>query len=272
MNVHNSSQRHFFHAGDYHNLTHRMTTAAQKYNIVMIGDSLMRYQYISMAYMLRHKQLLLPSMHPNLVEEPQWNNDFNQFFQGVNYALHPYEYCDCNHSGIVDVENRYYNDTKFDNVSLVYFNFYGDKVYGRWHPYHQNFSHTPWHYYLPDFIKSVVIHLQPKPNVLILNDGAWLFKHKRLLNDKKYFNEVYQTVINSFEIVIWKTTNAFVDHSWSWGSDRMDAKWCQQPKIICLNLSWTKDLVVEDFMDRIHFHSPVYWEITKQTLDILKID
>ena len=46
--------------------------AMRNKQIIMIGDSLMRFQYLSLVYLLRHKRFVALTMDPNPSEEDSW--------------------------------------------------------------------------------------------------------------------------------------------------------------------------------------------------------
>lgn len=259
-----------FHPGNYSDLPDRLAIAAKQFNIVMVGDSVTRYQYLSMAYMLRYKKLLLPAIRPNLVEHHQWKT-WDDFYAGGNALLKPFEFIDAR---VKDFENRYYNDNILTNTSLTYFTYFGGNLSGRWIPHNEingtsNLKLLPtWYYELPKAIENIVIYIKPKPNILVLNCGLWI--NNCPFRDMKYFKSLYNTAINNFDIVIWKTTTAMRDHTFSSQVKEYDRKWCKQLKVICLDLSWTINLDSKlYYWDHVHFRAPVYWEIIKQLLDVL---
>ena len=62
-------------------------------HIVLIGDSLMRYQYIDLVFSLKNKITLEPQH--NVIDEHFI--DCYDFFIASNTALTPFEKCDCYH-------------------------------------------------------------------------------------------------------------------------------------------------------------------------------
>lgn len=281
---------HKIHHRDYDNLLHRMTTLLSKEHIVMMGDSLMRYQYISMAYILKHRQLLLKTVHPNPVEEKQWPS-FNDFYLGTNGLLSPYEKCDCYRGDIywpyynlaLVFENRFWNDP-VDKTTLTYMHFWGDENRGHWSPIEpfnndslrvplKDYIKPSWSYKLPDTLDRIVSKFLPTPSILILNCGFW----ENDFLEEDYFNRVYEAAFRNFKTVVWKTTNYRKSKNESIliglrtreSIDAIDQKWCNAPKVLCLNLSWTKDIDSELYWDELHFKAPVYWEVIAQTLKLL---
>ena len=133
----------------------------QHLRLVFLGDSITRYQYLSLAYFLTKGAWYTHEMdrrQPNASQEPHANynlmqahslhdpkqplEDWNRFFEYSNRILWPHEICDCerkaDHS--VAVERRYFWDKELDN-KLVYINLNGHEgtgsrsgIYGRLDP------------------------------------------------------------------------------------------------------------------------------------------
>jgi hypothetical protein len=116
--------------------------------IVFMGDSVTRYQYLSLAYYLRHGRWWDPSMPihvNNLVNAHSFHHplhpedDWNEFFLQSNRLLHPMEACDCWRSQNQEIilERRYFYDETRNN-RLVYINMNSDAqgrgYYGRLRP------------------------------------------------------------------------------------------------------------------------------------------
>jgi len=101
-------------------------------HFVFIGDSLSRYLYLSVLYMLHHKHWLDTSMYPNPVEEKTYES-WPIYFRSTNGLFDPYHYCDCSREQ--QYENRYYIN-KHSNLYLSYFLYYGKNfaVHSRWSP------------------------------------------------------------------------------------------------------------------------------------------
>jgi hypothetical protein len=116
--------------------------------IVFLGDSVTRYQYLSLAYYLRHGRWWDPSIRHvnNLVNAHSFHHplhpddDWNEFFLQSNRLLHPMEACDCwrsqNQENII-LERRYFYDETRNN-RIVYINMNPDAqgrgYYGRLQP------------------------------------------------------------------------------------------------------------------------------------------
>jgi hypothetical protein len=152
------------------------TLLLRNLRLVFLGDSLTRYQYLSLAYYLRYGYWYdttitvnnLMSAH-SFHHPSHPNEDWNEFFLQSNRILHPMEICDCiRGSGVRDtttnsttattteddvdddilVERRYFYDHRTNNM-LVYINMNGNETspgrgyYGRLQPetiFTSNFS------------------------------------------------------------------------------------------------------------------------------------
>lgn len=122
-------------------------TRPRNLRIVFVGDSITRYQYLSLAYFLRFGRWFDPSVFPNnLVNAHSFHHDYhpdedwNEFFMQSNRMLQPMELCDCvRKDNTVAIERRYFYDTERNN-QLVYINISGkstlgyEGLYGRANP------------------------------------------------------------------------------------------------------------------------------------------
>ncbi len=94
-------------------------------HLVMIGDSLTRYQYIALVYALHYKHPISQDLLPNPVYEGTWGS-WSEFLKKSNELLAPNEVCDCfrtkeDYSYWFD--NRYYHDTA-NNISVTFIGIY----------------------------------------------------------------------------------------------------------------------------------------------------
>lgn len=215
--------------------------------IAFIGDSTMRYQYLTLAYFLEHGEW--PDTSPNKpsilwegsvsgsklyrsngaivgkagcnisdldsVYMAQWT----QFYQFTNSAFGEHEKCDCYRSNIHNsIENRLYS---FRNVSLAYFQYFGDCAWPRGTSNFQNkfnISCRPgmccrqrWEVAIGDFLSSTLNFFQPTH--VILNLGLWKTPHKSLhcrnVSDKKLIRSVNSASSKGFirsSVKVWRTT------------------------------------------------------------------
>ncbi len=106
-------------------------------HLIFLGDSLTRYQYLDLLYLLTYSEYLIDTPTYNIINEYTFP-DLNTFYKITNKILAPYEKCDCfrdssRHNENFEFENRYYyNPTQ--NISLSYIMFTGryDTIKGHW--------------------------------------------------------------------------------------------------------------------------------------------
>lgn len=101
--------------------------------LIMIGDSLMRYQYMSLAYFLRFGRwydtqastTVSYLLHSNSWRHPRYPTDsWNEYFLQSNRILQPMEVCDCFRNRAIILERRYFYDKERNN-RLVFLNLNG---------------------------------------------------------------------------------------------------------------------------------------------------
>jgi len=92
--------------------------------LIMIGDSLMRYQYLSLAYFLRFGRwydtqastTVSYLLHSNSWRHPRYPTDtWNEYFLQSNRLLQPMEVCDCFRNRAIILERRYFYDKERNN-------------------------------------------------------------------------------------------------------------------------------------------------------------
>lgn len=242
-------------------------------HIVFIGDSLMRYQYLDVVYLIHKNAMILPEQEPKIVEEKS-HHSWLEFHQFTNKLFAPNEYCDCfrldNIIAQKCYENRYYHNAA-RNISISFFLYLGDEnptrgqylpgdAEGNDHFKAPDVELVPpkWEYAsIADVISNIAAKLLPKPSTLVLNAGHW---------PHYYMNETHRTrVIHTahehFSRVIWKTTSG---HNALWKGDPVDPIMCAMENVECLDLSWTLYLQMNSYIDYHHFKTPVYNDITMQ--------
>jgi hypothetical protein len=125
--------------------------APRNLRIAFVGDSITRYQYLSLVYFLRWGSWFRPSQRPNLVRTSK-NESWFQYFRRTNSYFAPFEQCDCFRplgpwnsvhfhelhelgSAIpISTENRHYWDPRRNN-SVVYIQAFGSRgSHGHWRP------------------------------------------------------------------------------------------------------------------------------------------
>lgn len=252
---------------------HHYSKLMDHQNIVMMGDSLMRYQYLSLVYLVHTNSFVPASLKPNILWEGDYGN-WNLFYNATNAVFYPNEYCDCYRvSNTIANENRYYYH-KERNISIAFIQYQGDnannKIHGHWSPLDNETNHKyhppshgefiPYHWEADSIHEALFDHvakLKPKPSVLILNAGLW----KNHFADTGHRVSLLNLALSLFDRVIWKTTNFIWKHR---GTSSYGI--CQHPGIECLNLDWTEYLIMEDYRDHVHFQPDIYNDIDIQLI------
>lgn len=268
--------------------------------LAWIGDSLTRYQMLSLAYYFKLGSWFPDATHPNLVQKggpgaATWNQFFNasSFLLGQADGLHR---CDCfrrdtdvfsNGRPMLErvFENRYFRTSEdaeatgefYQNHHLWYFNKCGNgSLQGHWTAPDVNAWMPPhavgydrlipaaWSYTSwGQFIEEYLARLVPKPQYLVFNQGMW---EDHDLNST-VFDEIRLALHKVGIQGIYKTTTKkLVDNS----TDLLphDALGCQL--FPCLDLSWTARLPSSSFWDgRNHFVSSVNTQFNLQLLELL---
>ncbi len=253
-----------------------MPRILKKIHLVFMGDSVTRYQYLSLSYYLRWSTWWDPAKHPNLVNEKTYGS-WTDFYRRTTAEYAPYSQCDCfrpeNFDPTLTFENRYFWDPRFNN-SLTYIQAFGH------HGSHGHFfagdvlMHRPavlstvsplWKLDWPETITQHIAKLQPKPDFVVLNAGLWV-------ND--YLNHGFQNaVVSALKAAgitgIWKTTTFLADKGYSPQSKQVDEAMCNLMSL-CLNLSWTKSLNSTSYWDNFHFNEPIYKRMNIQLLGLIQ--
>lgn len=267
------------------------------HHIVFIGDSLTRFQYMSLALALHRGVPVRQSESPNPLAAHTWDIYSKEYDDWTNFEMHssdlmaPNEYCDCYRKGNIDLkevfENRYYVNES--NFFLTYLGCFASNSRGHWQQGlddnlrrpHLTPSPPLWDW---DPVTSLgenntlVNHLQrliPKPTVIIINEGHWGHSwHEREWALKRGLNELSHITPHLF----WKTTTyksanyptemggrgEFYHHR------ETDEKICKYPEFEgCFNLSWTRHCSPSSYYEGLHFLPFVYDVMSQQLLAIL---
>jgi len=242
-------------------------------HIVMVGDSLMRYQYLSLLYLIQFNKFYTADTEPNILREKDLNN-WEAFYQASNSMFSPNEYCDCYRVDGARIfnENRYYYN-KERNISVSYIQYLGEphELHGHWMPADNETNHqfhAPYHEFVPfrwafDTLQETlfdhIAKLRPKPSVLVLNAGFW----PNLWQVDGHRQSVLSLGKFLFDRVIWKTS------SFDWarrGTPSSQDTACHFPGVECLNLEWTRHLPQDNYYDIFHLNAEVNIDINIQFL------
>jgi hypothetical protein len=274
--------------------------------IVLVGDSLTRYMYLSLTYYLKHNKTWAPKGHEMLekVKDPHSNN-WNEWLAFTNVVLRPYEECDCYRywehpfKWFKHCENRYYHDDHQNYIAfLTKFGgnpFHGhvaaDKVFQQQQQQQQhnnnnnnNNNHQTtlnqtlrsydWVYPTwSDLIDQYISQWNPKPDYFVFNNGHWK-AHE--LRDEQVLKDLKVSLDRAGIRGIYRTTTFRQDEPnfenyTNNKNHRHDKLVCRY--FPCVNVSWTAGLTSdEDYVDPVHFRAPVNNRMTRQLLEFLAVN
>jgi hypothetical protein len=255
--------------------------------LAFIGDSISRYQYVSLIHFLHTGHWIDESMDVSLMDEKLfpagWTDYFehlSQYFDAPNNFL-----CDCYRGKFHQWkrnlgENMFYRDQCRGNY-LTYVAKFGKFPFrGHWSPQAIPFDSTnglsavpsdtmavhrtpynvtevssPYTWQLPSWnetIRNYIAQLHPKPDYLVFNSGLW---EGHGLDSETTINDIRNALESEGIIGIYKTTTAraagnetaLLEH------EKMA---CQSIKH-CIYLNWTGDLGHEHYTDHTHFKTYV---------------
>ena len=252
-------------------------------HLFMIGDSIMRYHYLTLVNSLKFEKTLVDNGgRGSFIQQEGGYNNWTLFFETTNKLLQPYEHCDCyrdNHfNPSRQFENRYYYDEK-KKIRITFLTFLGRFVHGHWNKTSDNdllrttqgnYSEALWSYSLPAFIKHLVPSLLHKgeKSILVLNAGH----HQNNFHEESYRDKVRDRALKTFDQFIWKTTTYPFAERREMQLDGQqfkppDFNMCALEGITCLNMSWTKHIHNHNYTDFLHFKASTYNIMTMQMLD-----
>ena len=104
-------------------------------HFIFVGDSLMRFQYLALVYLVKFKSIPVDDVIPNIFTAETWHG-WNNYYTGTNSMFRPNELCDCyrdddKYENRKHFENRYFTDS-VKNISISYFQFSGTYLQGHW--------------------------------------------------------------------------------------------------------------------------------------------
>lgn len=254
--------------------------------MAFMGDSVTRYQYVSLAFFLHTGHWYPPKkIDPHIVNEHTYGT-YQAFFEGSTTTLRPYERCDCYRPEgemleFIDTvtENRYYWEPTRDNV-LVYINAYGhvSHPHGRYHPedalkgipdfqyVHDDYSRDQYKWMTNDWgwiVRNHLGKLDPPLTHIVFNAGIW---PNNFGTNQTAREDLLQALDETNITGIWKTTSV---HVWGgpWpGANVTDDAMCPLFRD-CINITWTGKVWGEYSYDGIHYMEPIYRIINEELLE-----
>jgi hypothetical protein len=253
-------------------------------HVAMIGDSIMRYQYMSFVEYVLTNQSWRQNSEQYIKAALSLGSEFD-FGARMNHEyFSPYEECDCfflrkpirgNFTHLY-CENRYFKKKDISisfHASMGNINSIGhwdpSEVYNR-HIYDFNSTTPPkWVYGLPDLISRHVAMLVPKPDWVILNVGHW----PNRLNDETHRNHVENALRASGIKWAWRTTTSTKDGKTAWAEQKeatMNRYMCAVADA-CIDAGFTFELTAESYVDNLHFVNGVYHDINRIMFEELRL-
>lgn len=253
-------------------------------SLIFMGDSLTRYQYLSLAFWLRHgRWWSTDGSLPDLMNSHSYHHplhpdeDWNEFFWQSNRLLWPNEACDCRRRALVVEERRYYRDDERNNT-LVYINLNGNETtepgrgfYGRFpNSFLPNFDryrgmmhtevvHVAWEFAdWPAVVRGHVGRLGLGGSTVVLNAGL----HEHDFDNATARHALVEALEATNLHGMWKTTTPKRNESRVLSST--DQAFCRD--MACLNLTWLANIDRRWYFDDYHYIEPVYRLMNEQLL------
>jgi hypothetical protein len=247
-------------------------------NILFMGDSLTRYQYLDLVYFLSHNGTWpSPDDRPNMVMEKTHRNGWTQFYNFTKSALQPYEQCDCfrEFNLTTVIENRYYHDPERNN-HVTYLQKFGKLPFkSNWnvtevHQEHTlvqsaaelNFLHQDANWV--DAIRDFVCHLSPKPSLFIFNAGLWTDHDLKVVALQQKIVEALQAC--QIPSMFKTTTKPQTRTEPTW--EEYERQLCNLTDY-CMDVRWTALVPKSYYWDWLHFHEPIYSMLNVQLLSMI---
>jgi hypothetical protein len=260
--------------------------------LVLIGDSITRHQYLSLAYFLRHGKWFNPSEIPHLVNQNHFKKHaatkgegWATFFRETNKFLSPHERCDCFRDKwpnvtLVDsyvIEDRYFYDPERNNT-LTYLLGFGNTIsglHGRVSPkdafrdinsteYQYINSPCEWRY--TDWGVALEKYVAPLAAThVLMNVGYW--PHD-LDTNKQARDSIVNALKKTGLVGIWRTNSYLHDHSIRPLAEKADEAMKGLFDRV-LDVSWTYGLDKHMYWDTKHFNEPVYRVMNEELLELL---
>ena len=153
-------------------------------HLALVGDSITRFQYLSLGHALSQGEAPPPFEYFRLrngTRPSQWTGFFAESSAALTHGRAT-EYCDC--SGSPLHEDRYLRVPRLD-ARLSFFSWRSEMM-GQWRPKeaqnwppgrgvdHRKVAGTAWHYKdARKLLSNVVLQLRPPPNWVVIGRGHW---------------------------------------------------------------------------------------------------
>jgi hypothetical protein len=264
--------------------------------LVMLGDSVTRYQFVMLIHYLHTGHWIHDSMQPNLLREDTfggggWTAFYNAF---ETYFEHDHMVCDCFRGTIWEKqlhENQFYLNRGCLDNSVTFFAKFGGFGFRGYHTaadingwfhnstgtnngtkllipqtvYEQGNYTWIYHTYDP-FLRNVVAMLEPRPRVVVINEGLWTDTN---LSDETVVRMIRDTISDLGMVSVYRTTTK---RCTSQGENVAGLlphdKLCCEIFDYCLKMDWTACAAKGDYWDSMHFLAHANLRFVEQLLDL----
>jgi hypothetical protein len=257
--------------------------------LAMMGDSITRYQGVSLLHYLHSGYWLDEYIQPNLCNEKTFDNDWSTYYHYMtNFFNGPANFlCDCFRFQTVAhlaADNFYYRDPCRDNHVTFINKLGGFPIRGHWFPHeiqfhertdeHQltggynetalNTTYTWAYASWVDFMREYLAKLDPRPEVLVINAGMWgpsgleengMLAGIRNVSDELGIVSIYKTTTKGKD----DTEGTLESH------DELGCRLLHH----CILMNWTMKMHEDHFFDFIHFRSFSNTRFNEQLLELL---
>lgn len=252
----------------------------KKLRVVFVGDSLTRFNYLSLAYYFKYNEWAPPGIRLLEKVKDTSPNQWNDWLQYTNDVLKP-ETCDCyrhwsnGFNWKKHVENRYFQPSP--DVFLAFLTKFGQyPFHGHWNPHQifqrksMNMTLRPFRWSFDcwnDLIDQYIIKL--KPDYMVFNQGHWKYHD---LKSHTVLQSIQTSLQNAGIVGIYRTTTfrRDEDNFWKYRNEptrKHDFKVCEY--FPCLNVSWTAETPPEEYVDDVHFAANINNQMAQQLMEFL---
>lgn len=262
--------------------------------LFMMGDSIMRYQYLSLAYFLRWGKWFDPHIEDHhLVNEKSFHDNWTEFYNTTNSWLRPYEICDCfrddslDKRSYPDTENHFFFDPSRNNTVIFVFAWgHINPAHGRlpidqstmesitnaeeYRHEHSNATPNVWSFVEWDevinYTFSQLRGTNFSPTHVLLNSGLWMGSPRDFHEARR--SKLAQTLRAMNVNATWRTTS--LDQK---GNKKRPAR-LNDPVMCamldqCLKISWWGTMRRDLYWNAIHPKEPLYRGANEDLLDLL---
>jgi hypothetical protein len=266
--------------------------------LVMLGDSVTRYQFLMLIHFLHTGHWVHDSMRPFLLSDESFGRgDWRAFYSFIEtYFEKEYMVCDCfrgNRWEKQKVENQFYRDKGCLDNSVSFFAKFGTWGFRGYHTasdingWFQNsigsyndtklsipesvYEQANYTYHYPTyepFLRNVVAKLEPRPRVVVINEGLWTDVN---LSDEAVVIGIRDTIRDLGMVSVYRTTTK----TRTGGKDAVAGlyphdKLCCEIFDHCIRTDWTFCAERRDYLDQLHLLAYANLRLVEQLLDLLE--